>query len=39
MTPVEAFRFGSDWIVIGRPVTKGNIKNNMKKLINHLEND
>ena len=37
LTPKEAFKNGSDWLVIGRPVTKGNIKKNFKKLINHLE--
>ncbi|MBK68888.1 MAG: orotidine-5'-phosphate decarboxylase, partial [Legionellales bacterium] len=31
MTPKEAFKSGSDWLVIGRPITKGNIKNNFKK--------
>tara|TARA_Y100000816_G_scaffold221914_1_gene166903 strand:+ start:1822 stop:2496 length:675 start_codon:yes stop_codon:yes gene_type:complete len=36
LTPKQAFRNGSDWIVIGRPITKGNIKNNIKKLIDHL---
>jgi len=36
MTPKEAFKNGSDWLVIGRPITKGNIKNNIKKLIDHL---
>ena len=36
MTPKEAFKNGSDWLVIGRPITKGNIKNNIKTLINHL---
>ena len=36
MTPKKAFKNGSDWIVIGRPITKGNIKNNLKNLINHL---
>ena len=36
MTPKDAFTAGSDWLVIGRPITKGNIKNNIKKLINHL---
>ena len=35
-TPKQAFKNGSDWLVIGRPITKGNIKNNLKKLINHL---
>jgi orotidine-5'-phosphate decarboxylase len=36
MTPKEAFKKGSDWLVIGRPITKGNIKKNIKKLIDHL---
>ena len=39
MTPVKAYLNGSDWLVIGRPITKGNIKNNIKKLISHLKND
>ena len=37
MTPKEAFENGSDWLVIGRPITKGNIKKNIQYLINHLE--
>ena len=36
MTPREAFKQGSDWIVIGRDLTKGNIKVNFKKLSDHL---
>ena len=37
LTPKAAFKNGSDWLVIGRPITKqGNIKNNIKKLIDHL---
>tara|TARA_B100001540_G_scaffold8001_1_gene6986 strand:- start:1183 stop:1854 length:672 start_codon:yes stop_codon:yes gene_type:complete len=36
MTPKEAFKNGSDWLVIGRPITKGNIKKNVQKLIDHL---
>ena len=36
MTPKEAFKNGSDWLVIGRPITKGNIKENIQKLIHHL---
>ena len=36
VTPNEAYKNGSDWLVIGRPITKGNIKNNLKNLINHL---
>ena len=39
LTPGKAFRNGSDWLVIGRPITKGNIKKNFQKLIDHLEND
>ena len=38
MTPKQAFKNGSDWLVVGRPITNGNIKNNLKKLINHLNN-
>ena len=37
MTPKEAYKNGSDWLVIGRPITKGNIKKNIKKLIDHLK--
>ncbi len=36
LTPKQAFKNGSDWLVIGRPITKGNIKKNIKKLIDHL---
>ena len=36
-TPKEAFKNGCDWIVIGRPITKGNIKKNIQKLIHHLK--
>ena len=39
LTPKKAFKNGSNWLVIGRPITKGNIKNNIKKLVNHLQND
>ena len=35
-TPKEAFKNGSDWLVIGRPITKGNIKKNIQILIDHL---
>ena len=34
--PRQAFKNGSDWLVIGRPITKGNIKNNLKNLTAHL---
>ena len=37
LTPKEAFRNGSDWLVLGRPITKGNIKKNLQSLINHLK--
>ena len=36
LTPKQAFKNGSDWLVIGRPITNGNIKNNLDNLINHL---
>ena len=36
MTPRDAFKQGSDWLVMGRDLTKGNIKNNFKKLSDHL---
>ena len=37
LTPKQAYNNGSDWLVIGRPITKGNIKNNLQYLINHLK--
>ncbi len=36
MTPKMSFKNGSNWIVVGRPITKGNIKKNLKNLINHI---
>ena len=36
LTPKQAFDNGSDWVVIGRPITRGNIKKNIQKLIDHL---
>ena len=36
LSPYQAYKNGSDWLVIGRPITKGNIKKNIQKLINHL---
>ena len=36
MTPKDAFKEKVSGIVIGRSLTKGNIKNNLKKLIDHL---
>ena len=36
MTPNDAFKNKVSGIVIGRSLVKGNIKNNIKRLINHL---
>ena len=36
LTPRQAYKNGSDWLVIGRPITQGNIKKNILSLINHL---
>ena len=36
LTPRQAYKNGSDWLVIGRPITKGNIKKNIQTLIDHL---
>ena len=36
LTPKQAYNNGSDWLVIGRPITKGNIRKNIKNLIDHL---
>jgi len=36
MTPKDAFNNKVSGVVIGRSITKGNIKNNIKKLIDHL---
>ena len=37
LTPKRAYKNGSDWLVIGRPITKGKIKNNLQNLIDHLK--
>ncbi len=37
LTPKQAYQNGSDWLVIGRPITKGNIKKNIENLIEHLK--
>ena len=37
MSPKEAFNAGATSLVIGRPITKGNIKKNIQYLINHLK--
>ena len=36
ISPKQAFKNGSDWLVIGRPITKGNIRKNIQALIDHL---
>ncbi len=36
VTPKQAYKNGSDWLVIGRPITKGNIRKNIQRLIDHL---
>ncbi len=36
LTPKQAYKNGADWLVIGRDITKGNIKKNVQTLIDHL---
>ncbi len=36
LTPIQAYKNGADWLVIGRNVTKGNIQKNIQELIDHL---
>ena len=36
LTPKPADKNGSDWLVIGRPITKGDIKKNFQNLIDNL---
>ena len=36
LTPKQAYKNGADWTVIGRNITQGDIKRNIKRLINHL---
>tara|TARA_B100000989_G_scaffold297281_1_gene282600 strand:- start:392 stop:1066 length:675 start_codon:yes stop_codon:yes gene_type:complete len=36
LTPKQAYKNGSEWLVIGRPITEGNIKKNLQTLIDHL---
>ena len=36
LTPKQAYKNGSDWLVMGRPITKGNITKNIQNLIDHL---
>ncbi len=37
MRPADAFAAGSNWLVIGRSITNGNIKKNIKNLLEILE--
>ena len=37
MRPIDAFAEGSNWLVIGRSITNGNIKKNIKNLLEILE--
>ena len=37
MRPADAFAVGSNWLVIGRSITNGNIKKNIKNLLEILE--
>ena len=37
MGPADAFSAGSNWLVIGRSITNGNIKKNIKNLLEILE--
>ena len=37
VTPKQAYKNGSDWLVMGRPITQGNIKKNIQNLIDHLD--
>ena len=37
MKPKDAFAAGSDWLVIGRSITNGNIKKNIQSLLEILE--
>ena len=36
MTPALAFKYGATGLVIGRSITKGNIKNNIQRLVKSL---
>ena len=36
LSPKQAYINGSDWLVIGRPITKGNVRYNINELIDHL---
>ena len=36
LSPKQAYENGADWLVIGRNITEGHVKKNIKKLIDHL---
>ena len=36
LTPKQAYKNGSKWLVIGRPITRGDIKSNIQNLVDHL---
>ena len=36
VTPKQAYKNGSTWLVIGRPITQGNIRKNIQTFIDHL---
>ena len=36
MSPKEAYKQGSDWLVIGRELTNGDLKDNLRNLSDHL---
>ncbi len=36
LTPKEAYANGADWLVVGRDLTRGNIKKNTQILVDHL---
>ena len=36
LTPKQAYRNGATWLVLGRDITRGNVKRNFEKLIDHL---
>ena len=36
LTPKQAYRNGATWLVVGRDITKGNIKKNINNLLDHL---
>ena len=37
MTPKDAVAEGSDFLILGRPLTSGNPRENIKKIIKSLE--